>query len=273
MREIKRGAERFAGGDFAHEIHVSTTDEVGEVAAGLNVMGRQLSETIQTITDRAQPERGRAGRHDRGRPGRRRQERIITINAAAAALLGVEPEQARGRSIQEIVRNPELQRFVAAVLAGEEPVEGDVVVHADRDPRELRVHGAQLRSGNGNGSGNGGDGEGGDKGAVIVLNDVTRMRHYEAIRRDFVANVSHEIKTPVTTIKGFAETLLDGALDDRHDSERFLRIIVGQADRLSAIIEDLLSLSSLESGSEDAASRSSAAASATCCRWRSTSAR
>ena len=78
------------------------------------------------------------------------------------------------------------------------------------------------------------------------------MRHYEAVRRDFVANVSHKIKTPVTTIKGFAETLLDGALDDRHDAERFLRIIVGQADRLSAIIEDLLSLSSLESGSESA---------------------
>ena len=215
----------------------------------------RLSETIQTITtERNQNEAVLAGMTE-GVLAVDGQERIITINAAAAVLLGVEPEQARGRSIQEIVRNPELQRFVAAVLAGEESVEGDVVVHADRDPRELRVHGAQLRggNGNGNGSGNGGEAEGGGKGAVIVLNDVTRMRHYEAIRRDFVANVSHEIKTPVTTIKGFAETLLDGALDDRHDSERFLRIIVGQADRLSAIIEDLLSLSSLESGSEDTA--------------------
>jgi two-component system phosphate regulon sensor histidine kinase PhoR len=258
MREIRRGAERFAGGDFAHEIHVSTTDEIGEVASGLNVMGRQLSETIQTITDERNEREAVLAGMTEGVLAVDGQERIITINAAAAALLGVPPEQARGRSIQEIVRNPELQRFVAAVLAGEEPVEDDVVVHAERDPRELRVHGARLRGGNGNASGNaGGDAEGGaeggDKGAVIVLNDVTRMRHYEAIRRDFVANVSHEIKTPVTTIKGFAETLLDGALDDRHDSERFLRIIVGQADRLSAIIEDLLSLSSLESGSEDTA--------------------
>jgi two-component system, OmpR family, phosphate regulon sensor histidine kinase PhoR len=252
MREIRLGAGRFAGGDFAHEIHVSTSDEIGEVAAGLNVMGRQLSETIQTITaERNQTEAVLAGMTE-GVLAVDAEERIITINAAAAALLGVEPEQARGRSIQEIVRNPELQRFVAAVLAGEEPVEGDVVVHADRDPRELRVHGAQLRGGNGNAGANG-DAPGGDKGAVIVLNDVTRMRHYEAIRRDFVANVSHEIKTPVTTIKGFAETLLDGALDDRADAERFLRIIVGQADRMSAITEDLLSLSSLESGSEDAA--------------------
>ncbi len=179
------------------------------------------------------------------------QERVITINAAAARLLGVEPEQAHGRSIQEVVRNPDLQRSSLPCWPAEKPVEGDVVVHADQGPRELqdprrpaqgrrrkRRRRKRRRQG---------------RGAVVVLNDVTRMRHYEAIRRDFVANVSHEIKTPVTTIKGFAETLLDGALDDRHDAERFLRIIVGQADRLSAIIEDLLSLSSLESGAEDAA--------------------
>ena len=243
MREIKRGAERFAGGDFAHEIHVSATDEIGEVAVGLNAMGRQLSETIRTITEERDEQDAVLAGMTEGVLAVDGQERIITINAAAARLLGVEPEQAQGRSIQEVVRNPELQAFVTAVLAGEEPVEGDVVVHAEHDPRELRVHGAQLKDGGADGNG---------RGAVVVLNDITRMRHYEAVRRDFVANVSHEIKTPVTTIKGFAETLLDGALDDRHDAERFLRIIVGQADRLSAIIEDLLSLSSLESGSESA---------------------
>ncbi len=247
MRDIKRGAERFAGGDFSHEIHVSTADEIGEVAVGLNAMGRHLSETIRIITEERNEREAVLAGMTEGVLAVDEQERIITINAAAARLLGVEPEQAQGRSIQEIVRNPELQLFVAAVLAGEEPVEGDVVVHAEQDPRELRVHGAQLKDGD-VGAGDAGEG----RGAVVVLNDITRMRHYEAIRRDFVANVSHEIKTPVTTIKGFAETLLDGALDDRHDAERFLRIIVGQADRLSAIIEDLLSLSSLESGSEGA---------------------
>jgi two-component system phosphate regulon sensor histidine kinase PhoR len=243
MRDIKRGAERFAGGDFAHEIHVSTPDEIGEVAVGLNAMGRQLSETIRIVTEERNEREAVLAGMTEGVLAVDGQERIITINAAAARLLGVEPGQAQGRSIQEVVRNPELQAFVAAVLAGEEPAEGDVVVYADQGPRDLRIHGARLRDGSGDGDG---------RGAVVVLNDITRMRHYEAIRRDFVANVSHEIKTPVTTIKGFGETLLDGALDDRHDAERFLRIIVGQADRLSAIIEDLLSLSSLESGSGDA---------------------
>jgi two-component system phosphate regulon sensor histidine kinase PhoR len=243
MREIKRGAARFAAGDFSHEVHVSTADEIGEVAVGLNAMGRRLSETIQAITEERNEREAVLAGMTEGVLAVDGQERVITINAAAARLLAVEPDDAQGRSIQEVVRNPELQAFVAAVLAEDGPIAGNVVVHTDLDSRDLQVQGAQLGDGNGDGAG---------RGAVIVLNDVTRMRHYEAIRRDFVANVSHEIKTPVTTIKGFAETLLDGALDDRHDAERFLHIIVGQADRLSAIIEDLLSLSSLESGSEGA---------------------
>ena len=243
MGEIKRGAARFAAGDFSHEIHVSTADEIGEVAVGLNTMGRRLSETIQTITDERNEREAVLAGMTEGVLAVDGQERVITINAAAARLLAVEPDDAQGRSIQEVVRNPELQAFVAAVLAEDGPIAGSVVVNTPLDSRDLQVQGAQLGDGTGGGAG---------RGAVVVLNDVTRMRHYEAIRRDFVANVSHEIKTPVTTIKGFAETLLDGALDDRHDAERFLHIIVGQADRLSAIIEDLLSLSSLESGSEGA---------------------
>ena len=244
MRAIERGAARFAAGDFSHKIHVSAPDEIGEVALGLNAMGRRLSETIQTITEERNEREAVLSGMTEGVLAVDGQERVITVNAAAARLLDVEPEDAKGRSIQEVVRNPELQAFVGAALAADEPVAGSVVVHTDRGSSELQMHGARLGEGSGDGDARGG--------VVVVLNDVTRMRQYEAIRRDFVANVSHEIKTPVTTIKGFAETLLDGALDDRRDAERFLRIIVGQADRLSAIIEDLLSLSSLESGSEAA---------------------
>ena len=83
-------------------------------------------------------------------------------------------------------------------------------------------------------------------GAVMVLHDVTDIRRLENIRRDFVANVSHELKTPITTIKGFVETLRDGALEDREHAARFLDIIASNGDRLHAIIEDLLSLSRLE---------------------------
>jgi two-component system phosphate regulon sensor histidine kinase PhoR len=103
----------------------------------------------------------------------------------------------------------------------------------------MQAHGSALH-----------DLEGRPIGAVIVLNDVTDFRKLEHIRRDFVANVSHELKTPVTSIKGFVETLLDGAMQDPVDSDRFLRIIAKQADRLHAIIEDLLALSKIEQAEE-----------------------
>jgi two-component system phosphate regulon sensor histidine kinase PhoR len=90
------------------------------------------------------------------------------------------------------------------------------------------------------------DAKGKEIGAVIVLNDVTRLKKLEKIRRDFVANVSHELKTPVTSIKGFLETLREGAIDDPENAHRFLEIISKNADRLSSIIEDLLILSRLD---------------------------
>jgi two-component system phosphate regulon sensor histidine kinase PhoR len=83
-------------------------------------------------------------------------------------------------------------------------------------------------------------------GALIVINDITRLRRLESVRQDFVANVSHELKTPITSIKGFAETLLDGALDEKDNARAFVEIIHKQAERLHAIIEDLLALSRIE---------------------------
>jgi two-component system, OmpR family, phosphate regulon sensor histidine kinase PhoR len=105
----------------------------------------------------------------------------------------------------------------------------------------LRIRGTALRDGHGQGVG-----------AVIVLNDVTRYRHLENLRRDFVANVSHELKTPIASIKGFVETLLDGALQSPDDAQRFLKIIASHAERLNNIIEDLLSLSKIEQSEEAA---------------------
>jgi two-component system phosphate regulon sensor histidine kinase PhoR len=94
------------------------------------------------------------------------------------------------------------------------------------------------------------DSENNEIGVLIVLNDVTRIRRLDIIRKDFVANVSHELKTPITSIKGFVETLLDGAYEKPEDAKRFLEIIAKQTNRLNAIIEDLLSLSRIEQDDE-----------------------
>ena len=142
--------------------------------------------------------------------------RVIAINTAAARLLDVGAQDALGMSIEEAARNPELQRAVLAVLTGEQPVETDLTVYLGGEDRFLQANGSLLHAE-----------DGAVAGAVVVVNDVTRLRRLEAVRSDFVANVSHELKTPVTSIKGFAETLADGAIDDPEAGRRFLRIIVG----------------------------------------------
>ena len=121
----------------------------------------------------------------------------------------------------------------------DEAVEDDLLLRGEEE-RVLQIRGAALR-----------DVRGRSIGAVIVLHDITNYRHLENVRRDFVANVSHELKTPIASIKGFVETLLDGASQNPQDAERFLRIVAKQADRLNPIIEDLLSLSKIEQSKEE----------------------
>jgi two-component system phosphate regulon sensor histidine kinase PhoR len=166
------------------------------------------------------------------------EERVISMNHAAQKMLGCDSAEAQGRSIQEVVRNTVLQDFVKNTLSSQKAVEKDIALSSDGD-RFLNGHGTLLC-----------DAEGRQIGAVIVLNDVTRLMRLEKIRREFVANISHEIKTPITAIKGFVETLRDGALENQEDAERFLEIIGKHVDRLEAIIEDLLSLSRIEQVAE-----------------------
>ena len=147
--------------------------------------------------------------------------------------------QAVGRNIEEIVRNPELQQFVQNTLQGKDlSVAADVFV-INNGERFLQLHGTSLT-----------DSKSQRNGAVIVLHDITQIHRLEEVRRDFVANVSHELKTPITSIKGFVETLQEGALNKPQEAKRFLEIIARHADRLNAIVDDLLSLSRLEEDSE-----------------------
>ena len=240
MREITAGARRLAAGDFAHKLYEPRTREFAMVARSLNHMADELSEQIGTLTRERNQREAVLTSMVEGVIAVDPDERVIALNEAAAKLLDVDPAAAEGKSIQEIVRNPDLQRAVEAALEGHEPVEADITIRVGAEDRSLQANGTLLRRTT----------EGGAAGAVVVLNDVTRLKRLEAVRRDFVANVSHELKTPVTSIKGFAETLDDGAIDDPAAAHRFVRIIAGQADRLNAIIGDLLALSSMEQSQE-----------------------
>ncbi len=172
------------------------------------------------------------------------QGRLLSVNTAGASLLRIERALALGRPIQEVVRNSDLQRLVEDTIAQGESLHEDLSLKlggVEGTQRWIEAQTAVLN-----------DGDGQRIGVVVVLHDVTQLRKLESVRRDFVANVSHEVKTPVSAIKAAIETLLDDADGSMpaEDRERFSRMIARQADRLDAIVEDLLSLARIEQGQE-----------------------
>jgi two-component system phosphate regulon sensor histidine kinase PhoR len=236
--KIQSVARRFAEGDFSGRVAAGDSKELGQLSDALNLMAVRLEEQIGTITHQRDEENAVLSSMLEGVIAVDPDERIINMNRAAADLMGVDVDDVRDRSIPETIRNVDLQNFVKRVLRSPHPVETDIVIH-ERDMRFLQAHGTMMR-----------DAGQHVVGALVVLNDVTRLRRLETVRRDFVANVSHELKTPITTIKGFVETLLDGATEDKENGRRFLEIIGKNVDRLTAIIEDLLSLSRIEQDNE-----------------------
>ncbi len=236
---LSQAAGRLGSGHWAARAPVPDAEETAGLAESFNRMADQLQSRIAVLIQNNNEQKAVLASMAEGVLAVDSQERIISVNPASVRLLGLDQSHAQGRRLQEVVRNADLSRFITRALACPDPIQADVLLHGDRE-RVMQAHGSALH-----------DLEGHAIGAVIVLNDVTDFRRLEHIRRDFVANVSHELKTPVTSIKGFVETLLDGAMHDPVDSERFLRIVAKQSDRLHAIIEDLLSLSKIEQ-SEDA---------------------
>ncbi len=165
------------------------------------------------------------------------QSRIVRTNRVAAQLLHFSYEEAVGRDFREIIRNFRMHKSLERLLRGEPLEEIDVPLMVEDEELFLRINGSTLR-----------DAQGRRSGALILFSDITRLQRLETIRRDFVANVSHELKTPITSVKGAVETLLTGALEEPEVARRFLEIAGRHADRLNAIIDDLLILSRIEQG-------------------------
>jgi two-component system phosphate regulon sensor histidine kinase PhoR len=236
--DIKKGAESFSRGEFDVHLPSSGLTEIAGLSETMNQMAGELRDRIRTITEQRNELEAVLSSMVEGVFGVDREERLLGMNPSAARILGCNPATAQGRTIQEVIRLAELQRFVVGALSSEEPVEKDLVLYGEAE-RIVRAHGTPLR-----------DAEGNRIGVLVVLNDVTRLARLENIRKDFVANVSHEIKTPITAIKGFVETLQEGKTHDPEDVKRFLGIIHRHVDRLEAIVEDLLALSRIEKEAE-----------------------
>ena len=238
IEEMKRGAQRFADGNFSRKLLVPDSEELGSLADVLNHMAGQLDEKIRMITQQRNELETILSAMREGVLAVDSDERILTFNQAAGSFLGIDLSSTKGYAIQEVVRNADILRFLSRVLTGDGPIEGEIVLHGPEN-KFLQLNGTLLQ-----------DIAGNKIGALVVLNDITRLRQLENIRREFVANVSHELKTPVTSIKGYVETLQEGALDDKDNVQKFLDIVLKQSDHLNAIVDDLLSLSRIEQDAE-----------------------
>lgn len=160
---------------------------------------------------------------------------VMVVNPALSRLLGVDPAAARGRRYLESLRHSGISELITSVLRDRARRSQEIRLVA-REELVFDAHAAPLLQGERL------------AGALVVLHDITRLRRLEQVRRDFVANVGHELRTPLASIKGFAETLREGALDDKEHRVEFVRTIEEQADHLTQLVDDLMDLAAIESG-------------------------
>jgi two-component system, OmpR family, phosphate regulon sensor histidine kinase PhoR len=234
LEKMTQGAQLFAKGELSHRLYISKTQEMASLAIAMNEMANQLDERLKSVIRHRNELEAVLSSMKEGVIALDLDERILKINQAAAAMFHKDPWEIENRSIQEAIRNTELQKFIKNALKNDEGLECDIVFYQDKE-KLLNVHSTTLLSAK-------------EKriGILVVLNDVTRLRHLENMRQDFVANVSHEIKTPLTAIQGFVETLLQDPHSTPENSHRFLSIIDRHVHRLVAMIDDLLNLSRIE---------------------------
>jgi two-component system phosphate regulon sensor histidine kinase PhoR len=226
-------------GNYASAIADPGWIETRQVTRTIGSMARQLYERTNTVDRQQSQERAILASMIEAVLAIDSDQRVITMNDAAAELLGVPVDAALGTRFEEVVRLGAILEFVQRAIDSTAPIVENLRIYAEEGERYLRAHGTRLV-----------DGMGEDLGALVVLYDITRLQKLEDVRKEFAANVSHELKTPITSIKGFVETLLDGKLNDREETERFLKIIAQQTERLNAIVDDLLSLARLEQSIE-----------------------
>ena len=236
MDEIIEYSGALAHGIFRKKLYLRDAGEFTELANNLNNMSAELKYNI----DRAKKETSRLDVILKSIP-----DSLLLINTsgiiklankAALELFGF--PQLYGKPFLEVIRNPDFVSLIDGVMKSRAPLSGEITIDVPEE-KYLFVKLSPLAYTVGDLSG-----------VIAIFTDLTQMKKLEQIRKDFVANASHELKTPVTAIKGFAETLLDGAIEDRENAYKFLNTIKDQSYRLNRLVDDLLVLSNIETGRE-----------------------
>jgi two-component system, OmpR family, phosphate regulon sensor histidine kinase PhoR len=236
LQELTEGAERIAAGGFGHKVYAGGRDEVTTLARTFNHMSERLAEQFTQLDEERQQLRAILSGMVEGVVALDAGQRVLFANDRAVQLLELQGQPVVGRKLWEVSRQRGLQKVVRRALAEVDTCQEEITFSA-QPARNLTVHAARLSGSPA-------------RGAVLVLHDTTELRRLERLRQEFVANVSHELKTPLSVIQACVETLLDGAADDPNHRGPFLEQIADQSSRLHSLILDLLSLASIEAGTE-----------------------
>lgn len=238
IEQMRAGAQRFGEGDFDHRLPVQDAVELAVLSETLNRMARQINERINESVEQQRKSEAVLSSMLEGVVAIDSNERVISLNQAAARMMDTDAQLAAGRLLPEVMRDVQLQHFVRRNLEHDDSAGTDISLHKPTE-KILNAHCSPLF-----------DADNQRIGLLVVLSDVTQLRRLENMRKDFAANVSHEIKTPLTAIKGFVETLLHGDVQAEEERSRFLGIIEKHVQRLADILEDLMKLSRIEQSAE-----------------------
>ncbi len=237
VEEIAAFSKEAAAGRFKKRLFLKEKGELGELGKNISEMARELHEKLRTSEEGKQKIEAILRNMSDGLILSDTKGTVLLSNEAVSRLFNV-TSSIEGKTIMETLRKAELMDMIDHVTMSRERISREIEVTHPKD-LFLMVTAAPFYTHRK---------EDELSGIVLTFHDITRLKRLEEIRKDFVANVSHEIKTPITAIKGFTETLLEGAIDDRENAHKFLETIKNNSERLNALVTDLLTLSRIELG-------------------------
>lgn len=238
INELTRVAKIISEGNYDEKIYLSSDDQVGELAEAFNTMTHVLRKNIWELSHRNAELESILTSMNSGLAAVNNDFEITLSNDNFLKLLNLPEAETGGKRFYEIVRELTVFETVEKSIKEQEFLTKETIIPRDDEDAIIRIAATPIFDKNSVHK---------QLGALIILMDVTQIRKLENIRRDFVSNVTHELKTPLTSIRGFVDTLKNGAINDEQVALRFLDIIDIETDRLSMLIQDILSLSEIES--------------------------
>ncbi len=233
INDVTEKAEKMSRGDFSQEVSVRSDDEIGRLAEMFNLLREKLDHTLAEINSEKNKLEAILKNMADGLLAVDTEGRIILANHAAMQMLGMKQQEIEKRTYDEIIGSFSQDLLFDRVR--ENCLDGGLHEVAEKGGRVYDIRFDRFMDENGQ-----------DAGMIVVLLDITEQQKLENMQRDFVANVSHELKTPLTTIKSYTETLVDTEIDDCKTIGHFLKIIDEEADRMNRLVRELLQLSKLD---------------------------